>query len=741
MKERTAYIYEFDEFRLDADRKCLWHTDTLVSLTPKAFETLLVLVRNSGEIVGKSELLDEVWPDTFVEESTLSQNILTLRKTLAGLHEGTQFIATVPRRGYRFVAPVRKLNGVNGFTNGNGGTAQVAVDGTERLLAANGHSKPVAEIERRERRTVPIVAIAAFVAIVAVIVFGWWFLTRPLPMVDTKFREFRTSSLMTDANIRSASISPDGKYLSLIEKRGVAERLLVRQVNEAEPVEVVGPMNARFLGAAFSPDSQYVLYTAYRNGSDGTRIGELFRVPLLGGPSVLLLSDVDSPVSVSKAGKLAFVRRRPLEGNTEILTVDLDGRNEKVISTRKLDEGFLNASISPDGHSVVSAVNSKGSLSRPTELVLVDVASGDQRPLSTQSWLWIGQSAWLADGSGVAVVGYGAMSPDLTDEVWFVSVRDGKARLLESGVNGVFGVSLTADGNSIVAVKSDKITSFVVSPLDELSKEETIVTKAGDQSLLPLGADWTADGKLLYSTTENGNADIWSISVDGKDRTRLTADRYADLQPRLSRDGQSLYFLSNRSGQMSVWRSRADGTEARKLTDGSDVFSVSLSPDGRSLFYTARADSVFSQHLWKAGADGNGPVRLTDKTTLQPRISPDGKTIACFQPPPEGGPAILTLLNSESGEVMRQFPERKNDVSHEWLTDGRELLILSRDSNGSVLWKFAIETGDATRLKEWPNENVFRMALSPNGKQLFYEKGVSVANVLLLADPSVSKAR
>jgi DNA-binding winged helix-turn-helix (wHTH) protein len=61
LTEKTAYIYEFETFRLDPERKCLWHADTLVSLTPKAFETLLVLVRNSGEVVGKRELLDEVW--------------------------------------------------------------------------------------------------------------------------------------------------------------------------------------------------------------------------------------------------------------------------------------------------------------------------------------------------------------------------------------------------------------------------------------------------------------------------------------------------------------------------------------------------------------------------------------------------------------------------------------------------------------------------------------------------------
>ena len=734
MTEGTAYIYEFEAFRLDPERKCLWHSDTLVSLTPKAIETLLVLVRNSGEVVGKRELLDEIWPDTFVEESTLSQNILTLRKTLGALEESKQFIVTVPRRGYRFVAPVRKINGSNGFSNGNGVPSQLAVSEPENSLPTNGDSKANIEVRQQKLRlsTIALLALAILVGVIAVT----WYLNRPTSMVDANFREFRISSLLSDGNIRSARISPDGMYLSLIEKHGDTERLLVRQVSEAQLSEVVPATNGRFLGATFSPDSQYVLYVAYRNGPDGQRIGELFRVPLLGGPAQLLLSDIDSPVSISKAGRLAFVRRRPVEASAEILTADLDGRNEKIVSTRKLDEGYLNASISPDGRSIVSAATSKGNLARPMELVLIDVASGNQRSLTSQSWLWIGQSAWLADGSGVAVVGYGAMSPNLTDEVWFVSIKDGKARLLESGVNGVFGLSITADGNSIVVVKSDKITNFVVSPLTDLSKEEVIVTKAGDQSLLPLGVDWADDGRIFYSATENGNADIWSISADGQDQRRLTADKYADLQPRISSDGQFLYFLSNRTGKMSVWRSRTDGRDPQKLTDGSDVFSVTVAPDGRSIYYTARADSLFSQHLWHASADGTNAQKLTNKTTIQPRVSPDGKTIACFHPPPESGPPVLTLLNAETGEMIRQYTERKNDLSLEWLANSRELLVLSRNGSGSMMWKLSIESGEATKIRDWPNENIFRIALSPGGDRLFYEKGVSVNNVLLLKKPT-----
>ena len=271
-----------------------------------------------------------------------------------------------------------------------------------------------------------------------------------------------------------------------------------------------------------------------------------------------------------------------------------------------------------------------------------------------------------------------------------------------------------------------------MAPVDDLSKEQAIVTKAGDQSLLPLGADWATDGRIFYSTTENGNADIWSVRTDGSDKKRLTADRFADLQPRVSGDGKYLYFLSNRSGQMGVWRSKTDGTEAEKLTDGSDVFSVTASSDGRSIYYTARADSIFSQHLWRADPDGRNLVRITNKTTDQPRLSPDGKKIACYYPAPEGGQPVLTILKAETGDVIRQFPDRKNDLMHEWLKNSSELFVLSRDGSGSAIWRISVDSVDAKLVRDLPNENMFRLAISPEGRRLFYEKGVSVNNVLLL---------
>jgi serine/threonine-protein kinase len=109
MSQSAQVLYEFGPFRLDPSEELLVEGTRKVPLTPKAYRTLLVLVESRGRTLGKDELLQKVWPDAFVEEATLAQNIFTLRKLLRDDRETAQYIETLPKRGYRFVAEVRQV--------------------------------------------------------------------------------------------------------------------------------------------------------------------------------------------------------------------------------------------------------------------------------------------------------------------------------------------------------------------------------------------------------------------------------------------------------------------------------------------------------------------------------------------------------------------------------------------------------------------------------------------------------
>jgi DNA-binding winged helix-turn-helix (wHTH) protein len=105
-KVQDKRFYIFGVFRIDVTERVLFNEMGSVPLTPKAFDLLLFLVENSGHMLDKEELMKQVWPDSFVEENNLAQNISTLRKALGP--GGAKFIETVPKRGYRFGAEVRE---------------------------------------------------------------------------------------------------------------------------------------------------------------------------------------------------------------------------------------------------------------------------------------------------------------------------------------------------------------------------------------------------------------------------------------------------------------------------------------------------------------------------------------------------------------------------------------------------------------------------------------------------------
>src|SRR5215813_11391290 len=109
MERHSQRLYEFGPFRLDTVERLLLRNGKRVALTPKVFETLVALVEHRGHLIEKDKLMKLVWPDSFVEEANLTNNISSLRKALDDGEAGDSFIETIPKVGYRFTAQVREV--------------------------------------------------------------------------------------------------------------------------------------------------------------------------------------------------------------------------------------------------------------------------------------------------------------------------------------------------------------------------------------------------------------------------------------------------------------------------------------------------------------------------------------------------------------------------------------------------------------------------------------------------------
>ncbi|HEY8458918.1 MAG TPA: winged helix-turn-helix domain-containing protein, partial [Blastocatellia bacterium] len=142
--ETSKRFYEFGPFRLDPADRLLLRDGRHVPLTPKAFETLLILVENNGRVIDKDELLKKIWPDTFVEEVNLAKNVSYLRKILGG-EEAAKYIETIPKRGYRFVANVKDISNEAAASALTGPAEARVIDQEEK---ENGDSKLDSEPRR-----------------------------------------------------------------------------------------------------------------------------------------------------------------------------------------------------------------------------------------------------------------------------------------------------------------------------------------------------------------------------------------------------------------------------------------------------------------------------------------------------------------------------------------------------------------------------------------------------------------
>ena len=131
-----SVVYGFESFRVDAGKRLLWNGGEPVPLTPKVFDTLVYLVQNPGKAISKDELMAAIWPDTVVEENNLNKNISALRQLLGERPGEHRFIATIPGRGYKFVATVVE-------SAGNGNHADITPsDGTGAGSVSLGTATP-----------------------------------------------------------------------------------------------------------------------------------------------------------------------------------------------------------------------------------------------------------------------------------------------------------------------------------------------------------------------------------------------------------------------------------------------------------------------------------------------------------------------------------------------------------------------------------------------------------------------
>lgn len=687
-------IFRFGHFQADTINKVLRSNGEPVALTPKAFDTLAVLLENAGTLVEKDRLMEAVWQDRFVEESNLTFNIRVLRKTLGDDASAPTYIETVPRRGYRFIATLA----------------------TDDAIPADAET-PVIPVRRRR--------FPAIMAAAAIVVLGLaGFALYKSRFVDRQhFERSRMTRVTTSGKAVLAVVSPDGKYVVHAEDHGGTQNLLLRQTGEARDIEILPRAPGQFLGFTVSPDSRSIYYTFLEaNRSDSA----LYQIPILGGASREIVRDLSSGVSFSPDGsRIAYYRTSPSRGVSELYIAAPDGSDERLIVSRQapdtFETNFGQPVWLPDGKTII-AIGASTQPGHKNRLIEISVVDGSIGPLADTKWDEIYQICPMTGTNGLLMVVFD--NDANASQIFYFDPRSGETRKVSDDLNSYQGLSVSNDGQVVLSTRTEQITKLSVTG-NGTTRE--IVSETGMLSGKE-GFAWTRDDRLVFRLENLGMNDLW-IS-DLAEKRRLTFDSRSNRHPTVCENGETIVYAANENGLLRLWKMSVEGKDQEILIPGgseSEMFP-SCSQNGEWVVYQR---GWRQPTAWKVPVRGGTPVQLTQRLALRPAISPDGTKIAFYQI--DQGIWKIVIIDSD-GTLIRSFatPQSVRSRILKWTPDGKSVSYADTNAGVSNVWVQPIDGSEPRRVTNFDSEEIFYFDWAPSGRFVAYYRGTISNDVVAI---------
>jgi Tol biopolymer transport system component/DNA-binding winged helix-turn-helix (wHTH) protein len=605
----------------------------VVALTAKTFDLLLILVQGAGRTFTKSELLESLWPETSVEESSLSQTIFLLRKALGENGDGSEYILTVPRRGYKFIGSVSRHDPA-----GNGA-------GPENVRA----------MRSRPSLLWPSIAVLALVALAAL---AFVHFRDAVP----ETRQVRSTILPPEKTsfYLFLALSPDGRRIVFAATAENGKRQLWIRPLDAETAQPLDGTEGA-VQPFWSPDSRWVAFFAD---------GMLKKIDTQGGPPIAL---ADAPVpfggSWSPNGVILFspnwdaLQKISPAGGKATPAVDA------AVGYPQCCPWFL-----PDGDHYVFAVQVRGD-SQAKLLV------GSLRSTSTK----------VVGEASIAMYAQGQLLY-LRESILMAQPFDVKALRMTGEAMRIAGPVRRSLGPFPAGVFSVSSTGLLAyqGPAGASGLQLTWFDRTG-KALGTVGAprvfydiELSPDRKRLAATATDvtGNVDVWTYDSARGSPTRFTFDPAPEFRAMWSPDGRSIVFNSGRKGHEDLYRKSADGAGVEDLlyADTREKYPVSWSRDGKFLLYDAFGGSQGSEP-WalpltpeQRGAPLKPQPFLETKFKTFGQFSPDSRWVA-YESDESQPPEIYVAPFSRPTEKHQISPN--GGARPRWRQDGKEIFYLT----------------------------------------------------------------
>ena len=643
---------QFGPFLFDRKERVLQRGGETVPLTPKAFDLLAAFVAQPGRLLTKDELLKQVWPDTFVEESNLAYHVFVLRKALGDASVDGPYIETVPKRGYRFTATVAEVSS----TSPAGPSDPVPASSDQPAIADKVAIPPLERSPRAPAFPVSVrLGVAALVLLPAILYLAAWRWREP---PDSGPLQARPLTSLTGA-VRSPSLSPDGQFVvfTWTPKGQGNTDIYVQQIGTTVPRPLTSDPGNDY-SPAWSPDGVTIAFLRRTTG----RNSEIWMVAPLGGPekrvaelSPSLPAYAPSAISWCPNSRCLLVSDSLDQAhNPGVVVVDRDTGEKRRLTNPPGLAGDGDPIVSPDGQTLVFRRLTNPFSGNLYRLSLKDglVPSGETVQVTTTHRA--GKPAWIPGTTEVVFSSGGGL--------WRIDVMKGAtpARLPFVG----------QDGHTPVVARTNE------GPL-RLIYERSF----SDSNIL--GLDLAAAGTPAASPA-----------------VAAIASTRGDYVPALSPDGNRVAFVSNRSGAAEVWVADKDGARAEQLTSlAANPGYPRWSPDGKTLaVHGSLAERV---EVVAVPAKGGSPQILTGSQPNGgwPSFSRDGlwlyfcliqdpgkdRRARIWKMPATGGPAVQ--VTSDPGTLAIESYDRR-DLYY----------VEASEVAGSPLWRVPVAGGPRVKV-------------------------------------------
>src|SRR5262245_31562486 len=697
----------FGPFRFDRANRILSREGVELPLPPRVLGVLEHLVARPGSVVSKQALMDAVWKDAYVTETSLTEAVSQLRQALGDDPQQPAYVQTVHRRGYRFVAPVtldatagpvvlRRADRPPPVTT----AASNAAAAVEVGAPGNGSSGAAANAlevaaARAPTRATPAVwptrtvtlGLGAVLAIAATALVTWT-VTRGGPSAAGAVTRTAIPIAVGDPDLMryppALAFAPDGTRLVYALARGGRGQIFAHAMDRYESAALPGTEGGSL--PFVSPDGQWVGFFAE---------GKLKKIPLAGG-AVATLCDAMDPEGGSWGDDGTIVFATGKKGG--LFRVPSRGGAAEPLTRPDTQAGELAQwwpEVLPGSGAVVFTVFPTGGL-EDAHLAIVSLhgnAAGPRRIVGGASFGRYAPTGHLvfARKSRLMAVGFDATRGETRGEPF--TLFDG---VTVDWFTGSAQYAFSRTGALAYLPGTHEVPAHALVAFDAGGKEHALPTPTRPF----MNLDGAPDGRRVAVTIHEGTgSDLWVADVEKGGLTRLTFEAH-NIEPAFTPDGQRVTFASSRSGVFNLFWIAADGTGApeRLVEAARNQYPDSWSPDGRTLAYT-ELNPETGADLWVLPLDTREPrpfvrTRFEEET---PAFSPDGRFVAYasnetnrwevyVRPFPAGGPKTQVSTTGGFGPV--------------WSPDGRALYY--RDDDGilvaSVRDSPSFETGSVRRI-------------------------------------------